>query len=181
MEDIQVDGNGDLRCSNCGGKNFAQKRTRRAKVIGVTAGIATIGVAGALAPFIAKQKLYCQACGTYNQMGAAKPFRPKPPQTAKSAPNRPSSGPAKTSSGPVRKSSRGEDILFCLFLTALSVALFAWAIVAGSVLWSILTGLLVAFFVFMVVVASSIKRPVPSSHEPRQNPERSEADGRARP
>lgn len=165
MEDVQVDGNGDLRCSNCGGKNFTQKRTRRAKVIGVTAGIATVGVAGAAAPFIAKQKLYCQACGTYNQMGAAKPYRPKPPPTAKPAPSRPSSGPAKNSSGPVRKSSKGEDILFSLFLTALSVALFVWAIVAGSILWSILTGLLVAFFVFLVVVSFSIKRPGPTAHK----------------
>lgn len=65
-------------------------------VIGVTAGIATVGVAGAAAPLIAKQKLYCQACGTYNQMGAAKPYRPKPPQTTKSAPSRSSSGPENT-------------------------------------------------------------------------------------
>lgn len=159
MEDIKVDENGDLRCSNCGGKNFTQKRTRKAKVIGVTAGIATVGVAGAAVPLIAKQKLYCQACGTYNRMGSAKPYSPKAKQDAKSASVQRASVPARKPSSSSRKSSREEDILFSIFLTIVTTALFIWAIVAGSIFWSILTGLLVAGCGFMVYVSFTMKRP----------------------
>jgi hypothetical protein len=64
MQDVRVDEAGDFRCWNCGGKNFISKRTARAKV--------AVGV-GAL---LTHKKLKCQACGEYNQTGAAKPFDP---------------------------------------------------------------------------------------------------------
>ena len=66
MQDIRIDSNGDLRCWNCGGKNFLGKRTGRAHIIG----FATLGV-GALAT---KKKLKCQVCNQYNQVGKAKEF-----------------------------------------------------------------------------------------------------------
>jgi hypothetical protein len=66
MKDVRVDSDGELRCWNCGGKNFLAKRTGRAHVVAyVTAGV------GALAT---KKKLKCQLCGEYNQVGDAKPF-----------------------------------------------------------------------------------------------------------
>ncbi|MGQ0624485.1 MAG: SHOCT domain-containing protein [Sporichthyaceae bacterium] len=73
MKDIRIDTNGDQRCWNCGSKSFTQKRTARSKVMGVTAGIATVGVA-ALSPLATKKKLKCQACDEYNDVGTAKPW-----------------------------------------------------------------------------------------------------------
>ena len=67
MKDICVDKEGNLRCNKCGGKNFHGRRTARAHVIGY----ATVGI-GALAT---QKKLRCQACGTYNKQGNAKPWR----------------------------------------------------------------------------------------------------------
>ncbi|GAB40968.1 hypothetical protein [Gordonia sputi] len=74
MKDIQVDADGNFRCWSCGGRNFSEKRTRRAKIIGLTAGVATVGVAGAAAPLVAKKRLYCQGCGEYSKMGNAQPY-----------------------------------------------------------------------------------------------------------
>lgn len=64
MKDIRIDADGAQRCWKCGGRNFTQKRTVRAKVIAVS----TVAV-GALAT---KKKLQCQACGAYNDVGSAK-------------------------------------------------------------------------------------------------------------
>ncbi len=64
-----------MRCWNCGNKNcFTEKRTFRAKAIGVTAGVATLGVAGAVAPLATKKKLKCQLCSEYNDTGSVEPF-----------------------------------------------------------------------------------------------------------
>lgn len=76
MKNIQVDSAGELHCWNCGAKAFTQKRTFRAKAIGVTAGVATLGVAGAVAPLATKKKLKCQVCGKYNDVGSADPYTP---------------------------------------------------------------------------------------------------------
>lgn len=62
MKDVRIDENSELRCWNCGGKGFTEKRTTRAKVL--------VGV-GAL---LTKKKLKCQTCGEYNDTGNAKPF-----------------------------------------------------------------------------------------------------------
>lgn len=77
MKDIQVDENGDLRCAECGGKHFQDRRTTRAHVIGWT----TVGV-GALAT---RKKLRCKLCGAYNKQGNAQPYKPA---TTKPAPVR---------------------------------------------------------------------------------------------
>lgn len=66
MNDVRVDDDGNLRCWNCGGKNFLNKRTGRAHIIGYLT--ATVGA------FATKKKLKCQQCGEYNQVGDAKPF-----------------------------------------------------------------------------------------------------------
>lgn len=75
MKDVRIDAAGEFRCWKCGGKHFENKRTFRAKAIGVTAGVATLGVAGAVAPLVTHKKLKCQACGEYNQTGNAQPFK----------------------------------------------------------------------------------------------------------
>ncbi len=62
MKDVRIDKNGELRCWNCGGKSFNEKRTTRAKVM--------VGV-GAL---VTKKKLQCQVCWEYNDVGSAKPY-----------------------------------------------------------------------------------------------------------
>lgn len=62
MKDVRIDGDSHLRCWNCGGKGFTEKRTTRSKVL--------VGV-GAL---VTKKKLKCQTCGEYNDVGNAKPF-----------------------------------------------------------------------------------------------------------
>lgn len=62
MKDVRMDGNGDLRCWNCGSKGFKSKRTLRSKAL--------VGV-GAL---ITKKKLKCETCGEYNDTGNAKPY-----------------------------------------------------------------------------------------------------------
>ena len=75
MKDVCIDADGNLRCWNCGGREqFTHKRTMRAKVIGVGAGVATLGVAGAVAPLVTKKKLKCLLCGEYNQTGNARPY-----------------------------------------------------------------------------------------------------------
>jgi predicted ATP-dependent serine protease len=66
MNDVRIDEAGELRCWNCGSKNFHAKRTGRAHVVGFV----TVGV-GALAT---KKKLKCQQCGEYNQVGDAKRY-----------------------------------------------------------------------------------------------------------
>lgn len=167
MEDVQVDGNGDLRCSSCGGKSFTRKRTRRVKVIGAAAGIATVGVAGLAAPLVAKQKLYCQSCGTYNRMGSAKPYRPNALPAAKAATSPRPSSPTRTSGRPAGKSTKSDNILFTLSLFGVSLALFVWAFAAGSVLWAILTGLFMAFSA-LAFVAFMMERPDAPPTEARE-------------
>ncbi len=72
MQDIRVDEQGEFRCWKCGSKNFNNKRTARAKALGVaTGGIGLIGTA------MTHKKLKCQACGEYNQTGNAQPFDPE--------------------------------------------------------------------------------------------------------
>ena len=67
MKNVQVDSNGQLHCWKCGAMAFTEKRTLRAKTVGVVA----FG-AGAL---LAKKKLRCQACGEYNDVGSADTFK----------------------------------------------------------------------------------------------------------
>jgi Protein of unknown function (DUF2510) len=62
MKDVRVDGEGELRCWNCGNRGLLAKRTFRSKML--------VGV-GAL---LTKKKLKCQTCGEYNDTGNAKPF-----------------------------------------------------------------------------------------------------------
>lgn len=73
MEDVRVDADGEFRCWKCDGKNFREKRTFRAKAIGVSAGLLAtpVAAAGILAT---KKKLYCLSCGEYNQVGNAQPI-----------------------------------------------------------------------------------------------------------
>ena len=66
MKNIQVDSDGEMRCWNCGGKHFQDRRTTRAHLIGYT----TVGI-GALAT---KKKLRCKLCGKYNDTGSADPY-----------------------------------------------------------------------------------------------------------
>lgn len=88
MKDIRIDSAGELRCWNCGNSHFTEKRTFRAKAIGMTAGVATLGIAGAAAPLVTRKKLKCQACGKYNQVGNAKPYEP-PQSPTDDTPTRP--------------------------------------------------------------------------------------------
>jgi len=62
MKNVRIDDNHELRCWNCGGKAFQEKRTGRSKVL--------VGV-GTLAT---KRKLKCQTCSEYNVPGNAKPY-----------------------------------------------------------------------------------------------------------
>lgn len=62
MKNVRIDDNPELRCWNCGGKGFTEKRTTRSKMI--------VGV-GAL---VTKKKLKCQTCDGYNDTGNAEPF-----------------------------------------------------------------------------------------------------------
>lgn len=66
MENVRVDADGNLRCWNCGGKQFLPKRTGRAHIIGYV----TVGI-GALAT---NKKLKCHQCGKYNKSGQARPY-----------------------------------------------------------------------------------------------------------
>ena len=66
MKDVRIDSDGQLRCYNCGQSSFIEKRTLRAKTLGVAA----VGI-GAL---LTHKKLKCRVCGEYNQTGNAKPF-----------------------------------------------------------------------------------------------------------
>ena len=59
---MRVDGDGELRCWNCGSKGLIAKRTFRSKML--------VGV-GAL---LTKKKLKCQTCDEYNDTGNADPF-----------------------------------------------------------------------------------------------------------
>ena len=145
MQDIRIDKDGNFRCSNCGGRNFQTQRTRRAKVIGVTAGVATVGLAGAATPLVAKQKLYCQACGTYNKMGNAKPF------DATSALPKPSTRPKSQPSTPKKQPSKTEEQAGMLLMATISIFVFIWAASAGSIIWSIIAGLSAAFFIIALV------------------------------
>ena len=67
VQDIRIDKDGNLRCASCGGKNFHGRRTASDHVVGLV----TIGF-GAL---LAKKKLRCQACGTYNMQGNARVWK----------------------------------------------------------------------------------------------------------
>lgn len=66
MKDVRIDREGNLRCFNCGQSSFIEKRTLRAKTLGVAAA----GV-GAL---LTHKKLKCRVCGEYNQTGNAQPY-----------------------------------------------------------------------------------------------------------
>jgi hypothetical protein len=74
VKDIRVDEDGNLRCWKCGGKNFTQKRTFRAKATAVSAGALTLGIGAGVAALGTKKKLQCQACHEYNDVGSAKPW-----------------------------------------------------------------------------------------------------------
>jgi hypothetical protein len=75
MRNVRVDTAGELRCWHCGCTTFTEKRTFRAKVIGVTAGVATLGVAGIVAPMLTKKKMKCRVCSEYNDVGNAQPYK----------------------------------------------------------------------------------------------------------
>jgi len=62
LKNVCVDTEGELRCWNCGMKNFTEKRTMRSKVLLGTAALLT------------KKKLKCQVCGEYNDTGEADPY-----------------------------------------------------------------------------------------------------------
>ena len=62
MKHVRIDTDGELRCWNCGGKNFQEKRTGRSKLL---VGVGTL---------VTKRKLKCHTCGEYNDSGNAKPF-----------------------------------------------------------------------------------------------------------
>jgi DNA-directed RNA polymerase subunit RPC12/RpoP len=62
MKDVRIDQAQELRCWNCGSKQFTEQRTLRSKV--------AFGV-GAL---LTKRKLKCVICGEYNDTGSAKPY-----------------------------------------------------------------------------------------------------------
>lgn len=62
MKDVRIDSNAELRCFNCGGKGFTEKRTVRSKVM---VGVGTM---------LTKKKLKCQTCGEYNDTGNAQPY-----------------------------------------------------------------------------------------------------------
>ena len=64
VRDIEIDADGRQRCWKCGGQNFTQQRTTRSKV--------SVGLGAALT----KKKLRCVQCGTYNDVGSAKPYQP---------------------------------------------------------------------------------------------------------
>lgn len=129
MLDIQVDGDGVLRCASCGGKNFSAKRTTRAKVGGGAAAVLTLGVAGAAAPLLTAKKLWCQQCGTYNKMGNAQPFGA--PQSA-----------------PARESTPGEEVFGVVVLVGITIAALAWFIASG---WWVLTGIAALILAFEVL------------------------------
>ena len=62
MKNVRIDDNQELRCWNCGGKGFTEKRTGRSKIL---AGVGTL---------ITKRKLKCHTCGEYNDTGNAQPY-----------------------------------------------------------------------------------------------------------
>lgn len=68
MKETQVDAEGNVRCPVCGATDFSDKRTGKAKLVGV----ATVGV-GALAM---PKRLKCRGCGTNLKRGG-KPYTPK--------------------------------------------------------------------------------------------------------
>lgn len=63
MKSVRIDTTGQTRCWNCGSTSFKEKRTFRSKML--------VGVGSLLT----KKKLKCNACGEYNQTGAAKPYK----------------------------------------------------------------------------------------------------------
>ncbi|WP_336819020.1 hypothetical protein [Gordonia sp. MMO-8] len=140
MMDIQVDENGDLRCANCGGKHFTEKRTTRAKLAGGGAAVLTVGVAGAAAPLATKKKLQCKLCGTYNKQGNAQPFTP----AAAGRPN-PKARPEK------KEMSDNETLISFVMLTIGAFIGVCWAISAGTVGWGIAAGL---FLLFMLAATA---------------------------
>jgi DNA-directed RNA polymerase subunit RPC12/RpoP len=62
MKDIRIDGDGNMRCWNCGAKGLTAKRTLRSKAL--------VGVGSLLT----KKKLKCQRCGQYNDTGSGQPY-----------------------------------------------------------------------------------------------------------
>ena len=63
MKSVRVDTTGELRCWNCGGASFREKRTVRSKMM--------VGV-GSLAT---KKKMKCHLCDEFNDVGSAKPYK----------------------------------------------------------------------------------------------------------
>lgn len=82
MHNVLVDGDGELRCWNCGSRSFTEKRTFRAKAIGVAAA-PLVGGISLVAPLGTKKKLKCKACGKYNDVGSADPL-PTAPDSGRS-------------------------------------------------------------------------------------------------
>ena len=75
MKDIRIDKDGLPRCWNCGSKGFTEKRTFRAKAVGVATAVTVIGAPLAAGGVLAtKKKLKCQRCGEYNDTGSGKPY-----------------------------------------------------------------------------------------------------------
>ncbi|GAA3963095.1 hypothetical protein [Gordonia caeni] len=165
MKDIQVDEAGELRCATCGGKNFTERRTNRARLGGGAAGVLTFGVAGAAAPLLTKKKLRCQACGAFNQTGNAQRFTGNSP-----SPNFAASARPVRSAAPPKEASDTEAILGIIVMVAIGIGVFAWAISSGSVLWSIITGVLTALLVLGLVatiVSAANPKPQKPAHPAR--------------
>lgn len=66
MKETTVDKEGRVRCPECGGSDFSDKRTGKAKL----GGVLTLGVGVAVMP----KRLKCRGCGTNLRRGRGKPF-----------------------------------------------------------------------------------------------------------
>lgn len=177
MQDIQVDDNGDFRCAHCGSKHFTEKRTRRAKVIGVTTGVATVGLAGAAAPLVAKKKLDCQACGAYNKMGNAQPYVAR--ATAAPATRTPSPTASRTptprlttsTSRSSTQTDSANETLGLVVMAAFFGGVGIWCFSASHPIWGTILVLLAALCVAALVVNTDRPRhgkaTPPPKHQPR--------------
>lgn len=74
VKNVRIDESGELRCWNCGGKGFTEKRTARSKWLTAVLGILTLGVWLIILALATKKKLKCQSCGEYNDPGNAKVY-----------------------------------------------------------------------------------------------------------
>ncbi|HWC22772.1 MAG TPA: hypothetical protein VG502_10780 [Flexivirga sp.] len=76
MKETQVDQDGRVRCPVCGGADFSDKRTGKAKLGAAGLGVLTLGVGGALAAAAAPKRLKCRGCGENLKRGGG-PYKPR--------------------------------------------------------------------------------------------------------